>query len=125
MVCLLTLGVGCTVLWFLFLFPPWGAVALTSVYVRVRALVLSGSLFVLLLVIVEVYLFQPGRFVAVRSFDGDSVCLSSLLLSRLLLDLTGFSRQFLDFNWRLRLRAVILCLLPLANCGFTARTLAI
>jgi hypothetical protein len=54
---------------------PWGAVALTSVYVRARTLVLSGSLFVSLLVIAEVFLFQPGRFAAVtvsslRSFWG-------------------------------------------------------
>jgi hypothetical protein len=47
----------------------WGAVALTSVYVRARALVLSGSLFVLLLVIVEVFIFQHGRFVAAVSME--------------------------------------------------------
>jgi hypothetical protein len=45
-----------SVLWCLFLFPPWGAVALTSVYVRARTLVLSGTLFILLVVIVEVFL---------------------------------------------------------------------
>ena len=65
MVCLLTLGVGCSVFWCLFLFPPWGAVTIASVYVRARTLVISGSLFVLLLVIAEVFLFQPGRFAAV------------------------------------------------------------
>ena len=40
-----------------------------SVYVRARTLVLSGSLFVLLLVIAEVFLFQPGRFAAVISME--------------------------------------------------------
>ncbi len=81
---------------------PWGAVALISVYVRARALHLSGSFFVLLLVIVEVILFQPGRFVAVFSMETLFVFLlyCSLtiagrlfifLVSYLSLDLPGFS----------------------------------
>jgi hypothetical protein len=84
---------------------PWGAVALTSVYVRARALVLSGSLFVSLLAIVEVFLFQPGRYVAVVSMETLFVfllycCLTIagrlfvLLLARFSLDLTLFSWRF-------------------------------
>jgi hypothetical protein len=60
---------------------PWGAVALTSVYVRARTLVLSGSLFVSLLVIAEVFLFQPGRFAAVISMATLFVFTSCLLQS--------------------------------------------
>ena len=60
---------------------PWGAVALTSVDVRARTLVLSGSLYVSLLVIAEVFLFQPGRFAAVISMATLFVFISSLLQS--------------------------------------------
>jgi hypothetical protein len=84
--------------------------------------------FVLLLVIAEVFLFQPGRFVAVVSLETLFVfllycCLTTagrlfvLLLARLSLDLTLFSLGFLDFYWLFRfvdefsaLRADFLCL---------------
>jgi hypothetical protein len=53
------------VLWFLsdllpaYDFSPWGAVVITSVYARVS--VLSGSLFLLFLIITDVFLFPPGE----------------------------------------------------------------
>jgi hypothetical protein len=66
MICLLILGVGCSVRWCVFLIPPEElSSSLLFNYVRARALVLSGSLLVLFLVIVEVFLFQSGRFVVV------------------------------------------------------------
>jgi hypothetical protein len=89
---------------------PWGAVVITSVYARAQALVFSGSLFALLLVIAEVFLFQPARFVAVVLLETLIVfllycCLTIagqlffLLLARLSMGLMLFSRRFLDFYW--------------------------
>jgi hypothetical protein len=99
---------------------PLGAVVITFIYVRARALVLFGSLFVLFLVIVEVFLFQSGRFIAVFSMETRFVfplycCLIIagrlfvLLLAPLSLDLTLFSRRFLDFYWLFLFRGRILC----------------
>ena len=62
---------GCWVLYPLVFvsLSPWGAVVITFIYVRARALVLSGSLFVLFLIIVAVLLFKSGRFIAVVSME--------------------------------------------------------
>jgi hypothetical protein len=72
MVCLLTLGVGCSVLWCLFLFPPWGAVTFC-----LRTSTDPSSLWLSLC-----FAFGHRRSLLVSAwplccgnFDGDSVCL--------------------------------------------------